>query len=77
MTASKPQLTIILRCTTEHWWARWHELDIDVPLPFAAETKFDAVYDNVKAWYPNAAIVFDKIEIEEDEAGRILRPNNP
>jgi len=62
MTASKPQLTIILRCTTEHWWARWHELNIDVPLPFPAETKFDALYDNVKAWYPDAAIVFDKIE---------------
>jgi len=77
MTASKPQLTIILRCTTEQWWARWQELHIDVPLPFPTETKFDAVYDNVKAWYPNAAIVFDKIEIEEDEAGRILRPNNP
>ena len=75
MTASKPQLTIILRCTTERWRARWHELDIDVPLPFAAETKFDVVHENVKAWYPNAIIVFDKIEIEEDEAAGAISAN--
>jgi hypothetical protein len=68
MTASKPQLTIILHCTGERWWAHWRELHIHVPLPFPAETKFDAVHENVKAWYPNAIIVFDKIEVEEDEA---------
>jgi len=33
-----------------------------IPLPFAAETKFDVVHEDVKAWYPKAIIVFDKIE---------------
>jgi hypothetical protein len=72
MTASKPQLTIILHCTAERWWGHWRELGIDVPLPFKPEATFYRVFDSVRTWYPEADIVFDKIEIEGNEADYIL-----
>ncbi len=68
----RKQWTIILHCSSNCWWAHFQELGVDLPLPFTTETKFYVVYDDLKRRYPDAIIVFDKIEIEPKECGCIL-----
>jgi hypothetical protein len=69
---SKRQWTIILHYR-EQWFAHFNELKVDLPLGFSKEATFWNVYESVKRRYPNAVIVFDRIEIEEGDAGCILR----
>ena len=64
--------TIIVHCTDKCWVAHFHELGVDLPLSFTPETKFYVVSDDLKQRYPEAIIVFDKIEIDPKECVCIL-----
>jgi hypothetical protein len=66
-------MTIILYCGRKCWWAKFQEFKVHLPLAFKPETKFYTVYESMKARYPDAVIGFERIEIEEGEAGCILR----